>query len=241
MLRLIVLLDVGGVINDKRQQTAQWQRLVGVYFAPLVGGTSEAWSEAHRIVTEHLLNQRPAIAQAASDFISFHRTYNRYWVEGMCELLSLPVPPEEQCIELAYQAIPSIACRICAALPGAVEAIHILHRQGYTLHTASGSFSSEVAGYLKGMGVQRCFGRFYGADLINTFKEGPPYYERIFKDLAIRPTEALVVDDGSDAIDWAAQIGARTVLVSTLSHAERDKTMRIGSLAELSAFLQQRG
>lgn len=120
-------------------------------------------------------------------------------------------------------------------------AIRTLYRQGYTLHTASGSHSFEIAGYLEGMGVQHCFGRFYGADLINTFKEGPEYYERIFTHLDIGPTEALVVDDSSDAIDWAAQIGARIVLVSTSSHSGSGLTARIESLAELPAFLQQRG
>jgi len=87
--------------------------------------------------------------------------------------------------------------------------------------------------------VQHCFGRFYGADLINIFKEGPEYYERILADLRERPTEALVVDDSSDAISWAAQVGARTVLVSTACYAGRGVTARIESLAELPALLQQ--
>ena len=39
--------------------------------------------------------------------------------------------------------------------------------------------------------MQHFFGRFYGADLINTFKNGPEYYEHIFADLGIGPTEAL--------------------------------------------------
>jgi len=140
--RSIVLLDVGGVINDKRQQTAEFQRLVGEYFAPLLSGTPEAWNEAHRVVTGRLLDQESAIAQAVPDFISFHRTCSSYWLGGMCELLGLPIPPEEECIALADQAIVSIACHIRAALPGAIGAIRTLHHQGYTLHTASGSHSS---------------------------------------------------------------------------------------------------
>src|SRR5712671_6218741 len=107
--QLTILLDVGGIINDKRQQTAQRQRLVGGYFAPLLGGTSEEWNEAYRVVTEHFQDQGSAIAQAVPDFISFHRTYKRYWLGGMCELLDLPILPEEECIALADQAIASIA------------------------------------------------------------------------------------------------------------------------------------
>src|SRR6266550_1340991 len=93
--------------------------------------------------------------------------------------------------------------RIHAALPGAVEAIRLLHRQGYTLHTASGSCSLELAGSFEGLGVLHCFGRLYGADLVNTFKEGPQYYARLFADAGVQPEEVLVVDDSSDALDWA--------------------------------------
>lgn len=139
---------------------------------------------------------------------------------------------------LAEDAIAAIACHVRAALPGAAEAIRSLHRQGYQLHTASGSFSREVAGYLKGMGVQNCFGRFYGADLINTFKNGPAYYEHLFLDLGIKPQEALVVDDDCEALGWASQTGARAMLVYHGSPREIKATPQIGSLTELSAFLR---
>ena len=55
--------------------------------------------------------------------------------------------------------------------------------QGYLLHTASGAVSFEIAGYLEAVGVRSCFGRCYGADLINTFKQGLAYFERLFADL----------------------------------------------------------
>jgi HAD superfamily hydrolase (TIGR01509 family) len=149
-------------------------------------------------------------------------------------------PAEEECLGLAYHAIASITRCIQAGLPGAVEAIRILHQQGYPLHLASGSCSLELAGYLDGLGVRHCFGRLYGADLINIFKDGPEYYRRLFADVGIQPSEALVVDDSPQAINWAAQTGARTVLVSTASHPGRGGLPRIGCLAQLPAFLQQR-
>jgi HAD superfamily hydrolase (TIGR01509 family) len=55
--------------------------------------------------------------------------------------------------------------------------------------------------------------------LINTFKDGPAYYRRLFADAGIQPSEAIVVDDSLPALDWAAQIGAQTVLVSASSAA----------------------
>src|SRR5262249_33175703 len=158
-------------------------------------------------VTRQLLDQENALVQAAPDFIGFFRMHSLQWFAGMCERQGLPAPPQETCMALAEHAIVSTARRIRAALPGAIEAIHALHRRGHQLFTASGAFSREVEGYLEGMGVRGCFDRCYGANLINIFKDGPTYYERLFMDLGIRPAEALVVDDNCAAINWAAQTG----------------------------------
>jgi FMN phosphatase YigB (HAD superfamily) len=97
--------------------------------------------------------------------------------------------------------------------------------------------SIEVAGYLEGMQVRHCFGHLYGTDLINAFKEGSAYYARIFADIGILPTEALVIDDCFRALMWAAQTGAKTVLVSISPHPEQGAIPRIANLAELPAFL----
>jgi len=236
---LNIFLDDGGVITAKQRRAAEFGRLVGDCFVPLLGGTQEAWTRAHRAVVDRLADPQSLSACASADFVGFYRAYQLRWVAGMCELLGLPTPPEEECLDLAYRALGWITRRIQAALPGAVEAIHLLHRQGYALHTASGSCSLELAGYFEGMGVRRCFGRLYGADLINTFKEGPQYYARLFADAGVQPAEALVVDDSAEATRWAARLGARTVLVSASPHPETGTTPRLESLAELPAFLRQ--
>jgi len=236
----IVFLDLGGVIIDKDQQITKWQGFVGECFVRLLGGTQEAWTLAHRLVTNRLEKWEGAHGQTSADFVSFYRSYQLQWVRGMCELLGIRIPAEEESLALAYRAIASITHRIQVGLPGAVEAIRILHHQGYPLRLASGACSLELAGYLDGLGVRHCFGRLYGADLINTFKEGPAYYRRLFADVGIQPAEALVVDDSPQAINWAAQPGAKTVLVRTASHPEHVGIPRIGSLAQLPAFLQRR-
>jgi HAD superfamily hydrolase (TIGR01509 family) len=233
-----VFLDLGGVINDKERQSTQWQYLAGECFAESLGGTEEAWACAHRVVTGRLSEWEKAEGQPSADFISFYWSYQLHWIRGMCGHVGLPAPPEEECLALAHRATVWITSRVHAALPGAVEAIHALHLLGYTLHTASGSCSLELAGYLDGLDVRHCFGRLYGADLINTFKEGPEYYVRLFADAGISPAEALVVDDSPHALNWAAQVGAKTVLVSSSSYGETGVIRRIGSLAELPAHLQ---
>ena len=239
--RLMVFLDDGGVMNDNNERGLQWQRLVSEYFVPLLGGPAEAWSRANRVVADRLFE--PAAwrrrVQAAANYRSFDRAYQVEWLRGMCELVGVGTPPEEECLRLARRAVTFITCRVQAAFPGVVDAIRTLHRQGYTLHTASGESSLDLAGYLQAMGVHDCFGRLYGPDLIDTFKEGPEYYERMFADLGIAPADALVVDDSPRAIGWATQVGARAVLVGDSSLPQRGMTLHIGSLIELPALLQQ--
>ena len=236
---LNIFLDDGGVITDKQRRAAEFGRLVGDYFVPLLGGTEEAWARAHRVVVDRLAEPQSLSACASADFVGFYRAYQLRWFAGMCELLGLPTPPEEECLDLAYRALAWITRRIHAALPGAVEAIRLLYRQGYALHTASGSCSLELAGSFEGLGVLHCFGRLYGADLINTFKEGPEYYAHLFADAGVQPAAALVVDDSAEATRWAARLGARTVLVSASPHPETGTTPRLASLVELPAFLRQ--
>jgi HAD superfamily hydrolase (TIGR01509 family) len=239
MAALNIFLDDGGVITDKQRRAAEFGRLVGGCFVPLLGGAEEAWTRAHRAVVDRLADPQAASTLAAADFVGFYRAYQLRWIGDMCELLGLPTPPEEECLDLASRALGWITHRIQAALPGAVATIHLLHRQGYALHTASGSCSLELAGSFEVMGVRHCIGRLYGADLINTFKQGPQYYARLFADAGVRPEEALVVDDSADALGWASQLGARTVLIGSSLHPPTGTTPRLESLAELPAFLRQ--
>jgi FMN phosphatase YigB (HAD superfamily) len=107
------------------------------------------------------------------------------------------------------------------------------------LFTASGEHSLELDGYLTGMDVRQCFSTLYGPDLIHTSKTSPRYYERIFAQVGIAPREALVVDDTETVLDWAADIGARTVLCrSQPPHSRRHG--HVHALAELSELLSQK-
>ena len=231
MNRVSILLDVGGVLLDQRQRTAQWPRLVGEVFGALLGGTPQAWTEAHQVSTRQL-DQTLTHASASGDFLSFLQSYHVGWVSSMCAYVDIPAPPDEECVAMAPRAIAMVSRRVQAALPGAGETFWTLHDQGYPLHTASGSYSVEVSGYLHAMGVHACVRRPYGSDLINSFKNGPSYYARIFADLGIGAADALVVDDTMEAISWAAQAGARTVLVDARTRSQAVLTARVGSLTD---------
>lgn len=230
----IIFLDDGGVMNNNFQRSQQWPRLVGAFFAPQLGGEPAMWGKANRISMAAIFEPESwqNRIQTAPDFASFERGYWYDWMHNMCLLVGIATPPEEVCIELARQAETYITCRVKSAYPGAIEAICELHTQGYTLHTASGESSLNLHGYLEGMGVRDYFGRLYGPDLLNAFKETPAYYERLFADAQIASSEALIVDDSPRILAWARDLGATTVLVN----AEREAPagmLCIGSLAEL--------
>jgi HAD superfamily hydrolase (TIGR01509 family) len=237
--RPVILLDDGGVMNDNRLRGPQWQRLAGEFFAPRLGGTIAAWAEANRVVMQSILEpanwQRRV--QAAADYPSFEYVYRLDWLCSMAQLVGVPLPSEQECVQLAQQAENYIIPRVHSAFPGAIEAIEQLYATGYILHTASGESSVQLAHYLEGMRVRHCLGRLYGADLLNTLKEGPEFYTRLFADLQIAPGEALIVDDSPRALNWARSLGAHTVLVGAAGEPG-DGMAHIHSLAELPAFLQ---
>jgi HAD superfamily hydrolase (TIGR01509 family) len=238
---LVVFLDDGGVMNDNARRAPQWRRLVGEFFAPRLGGAPDAWAEANLTMTMNHFAADAWLARlaAASSYADFRRTYHRDWLGDMCVLVGAPAPSEVECLALAQEAEEWIIGRVQSAFPGAAEAIRTLCEDGYTLHTASGESSAELTGYLTGMGVRACFGRLYGPDLLDCFKTGPEYYARLLADAGVAPTDALIVDDSPQVLGWAAEVGARTVLVGGTGQPLDGQTQRIGSLAELPALLHQ--
>ncbi len=238
----IILLDDGGVMNDNRLRGEQWPLLVGAFFAPRLGGTTTAWAEANRLVVQRIfeLANWERRVQASSDYAHFERTYWLDWLTEMGHFARITLPREEACIHLAQQAECAIIPHIRSAFPGASEAIRQLHTEGYTLHTASGEPSVHLTLYLEGMGVRDCFGRLYGADLLDTLKVGPAYYHQLFADLQIAPGDALIVDDSPRALAWAGSLGARTVLVGAMQESSPG-ALHIDSLAQLPGLLQRMG
>ncbi|HLG75682.1 MAG TPA: HAD-IA family hydrolase [Ktedonobacteraceae bacterium] len=233
----ILFIDDGGVMNDNSRRAAQWQCLVGEFFVPLLGGTQEAWQAANRVVADGLFEPESwrRRVEAAVDYEDFDRAYHWDWLDGMCKLVGVPTPMDEW-LPLTHRATTYICSRVHATFPGAVEALRRLKQQGYQLHTASGESSFSLEGSLAAMGVRDCFGALYGPDLVNTLKERPDYYERVFAAADVTPGDAIVVDDIPSALMQAAQLGARTILVGKQPHPEV-ATITVESLAVVPEML----
>jgi HAD superfamily hydrolase (TIGR01509 family) len=167
------------------------------------------------VVTQQLygLENRLAHIHVATDYAGFRRGLHLEWFKAMCAVVGVLRPPDEESWDLIQDVRTKIIRSIRADLPGAADAIRWLHSAGFTLHTASGEFSGDISGYLEGIGVRNCFRRLYGPDLIDTFKESPEFYVRIFRDAGIEPEDAVVIDDSPLALDWAHQAGSIGVLI----------------------------
>ena len=240
MNRPVLFLDDGGVLNDNAARAPQWQRLVGEYFAPRLGGEPAAWAEANRLVMEDLSARGgwEWLMRAATDQDDYDRRYFALWLPGMCRSVGVSEPDATEWLAMGRAAEDYIIPRVRSAFPGAAEAVLLLRNDGYALHMGSGGASRLLAMYLDVMGIRQCFGRLYGPDLIDAFKVGPEYYARILSAEDLEPGEALFLDDSPRALGWAREAGAHTLLVG---RQDGDGLERIESLAELPAWLGVEG
>ena len=238
-----IFVDDGGVMNNNELRGHQWQRLVAEYLAPRLGGELDAWGPANKTVADRQFAKALDGTLFPSDrgYVDVWDDEEKRWLREMCELVGVDAPAsDEACLALARDTAAYVTRRVRSSFPGVAEALRFLHSQGYVLHTASGEVSQELDGYLTGMGVRHLFDRLYGPDIVDTFKSSRAYYDRIFADSGVLPSDALVVDDSPKAVGWARDAGATAVLVSRQPADGGEASPVIGSLSELPGFLEGR-
>ncbi len=223
-----LFLDDGGVMNNNTQRGPQWQRYLGEFLPARLGGTPEAWAKANRLIIHADFFDsflECTFGRADVSFQEYEKTYARFWFAGMCKYVGVTPPDEDQCVPLMREASRYVALRVRAAYPGVIETIKTLYQEGYILHTASNEASYDLEGYLTGMGVRHCFDRLYGVDLVDILKESPEYYRRVLQDAGVEASQAVFVDDSARRLAYAAQLGAKTVLVRNTRDVQFDDTI----------------
>jgi beta-phosphoglucomutase-like phosphatase (HAD superfamily) len=236
-----VFLDDGGVLNDNRLRAPQWQRLVGEFFPPRLGGEAAAWSEANRDIVSagfDNFNHRVQDWDESRDFLLELRSFEIEWLRAMCAQVGVSAPPSDgACFELATEANAWISPQVQAALPGAIDAVHALVAL-YPLSTASGGPSYELAMHFQPMGIGQVFQNLYGPDLVNWPKSGPEFYRRIFADAGVDSASALVVESSTRGIEWACEAGAQAVHVTSEEAAAPEADLALPALGELPLLLR---
>lgn len=236
----MVFLDDGGVMSENARRAPQFARLVARYLVPRLGGAPQAWAAANLEVATRLF-ERYAAHFGEFPRASWHAFWDDYedaWLGGMCRLVGVQGPDDRLTRkQLARECDLYVTRRVRAAFPGAVGAVRRMHRDGYTLLTASGESSWELDGYLTAMRVRACFnGCLYGPDQVDAAKMSPLYYERVFAHASITPGDTLVVDDSEQALNWAAELGAQTVLCNP-KPPQNPRHHHVSRLAELPRLL----
>ena len=238
-----ILLDDGGVMNDNTLRGPEWQRLVGEFLAPRLGGAPEAWGEANHVVFTEMWKEfeallHPVLEADTDTYFDFYGDQRARWLRDMCARVGVEAPNAEECYALGLETEQYVLPRVRAGFPAAADAIRTLHAKGYRLGTASSGRAFELEGHLTGLGVRELFlERLYGPDLVGAMKGTSHYYNRIFADATLDPAETIVVDDTAWVLDRAAAAGAQTVLVSTKPQSSRHTHIVIERLAELPPLL----
>src|ERR1700694_4626388 len=179
MIRPALFIDDGGVMNENARRGRQWQRLVGEYFSPRLGGAPEAWAAANAQVVHRLFAEYETHfdADPGASFLKYWATYQEAWLSGMCTAVRVALPADRAAwSRLCRECEAFVTRRVRAANPGVIQAVRRLHAIGYVLRTASGERSWELEGYLAGMGVRECFVDLYGVDLVDTAKASRLFY-----------------------------------------------------------------
>jgi HAD superfamily hydrolase (TIGR01509 family) len=237
-----LFIDNGGVITDNAMVRQQWPPLVGEFFAPRLGGTLEAWARANRTTVpaaiERYSERMNAWDAASGDIMKEANRYSLDWLRSMCKEMEIAGPRSDAaCAELAWQAEAWIRAQARTFFPGVEAAIRELAHT-FTLFTASDGTSFQLAASLAALGLDSLFTSLYGPDLVNTPKQAPTYYERIFAHAGVGASSALVVDDSPEMLRRAQVTGAMTVLVSHDRKAGDGFAGVIESLADLPALLR---
>lgn len=210
-------------------------RGIGSVLAPVYGGAVEEWAKCGIDMLEALEAQYIArFRNTPTGYNAWYATIHRQAMELVFGGMGLPIPDHAEQLSRDTQRQALAACD--ATFPGAAQAVQTLKQRGYTLHTASGNDSGHLRSALAGIGMDTCFDRFYGPNLIDCAKESQEFYSRIFADLNLPPDHALIIDNDPKAIEWAQSLGAKAIQVDLLSYKQVETAP--GIVGKLTAMAQ---
>ncbi|NVM36010.1 MAG: HAD hydrolase-like protein [Candidatus Lokiarchaeota archaeon] len=211
---IFIFFDDGNVLNDNKIRGRQWQQLVGEFLSPKFGGDPKIWGAANaEIIKDFTGGEVPKLIYENRDKSHelFMDWFIEKWINEMFDFVGVKRPGKQSYKEIYYNAAQFVDLRVKAVYPGVIKSIKKLYDKGYNLCTSSGTESIELKFYLEGMGVKQFFKKFYGPDLINILKVDDAFYRAIFKDLAITPKQAIIIDDKPYYLDNAEKLGANVI------------------------------
>lgn len=225
-----IFFDGAGVLLDTSAMPAQWQRLIGEFLAPRLGGEPSAWGPANAYAVARMWARYRDPGGTPRET---HGRLRRLWLREMCEKVGVPSPRDAG--TLAEETVAWISARVAAPMHGAAGAMRSLGAGGFRLFTSSAQPSLEIGGYLEAIGVRELLDETYGTDIIDRWKTNAAFYRKILEHAGVRAEDAVTVDDQERCLDWAKRAGFRTFLFAASGTASSHEVL--GSLSELAERL----
>lgn len=193
---------------------AQWEKFLPQFFIPRFGGTEENLSNAnHRVIDELMddIEKRWEIQNRPEDFNEYWNVLMNEWVVHMFEYAGITLPYIDR-IEFFKEVSQYVIPHVKSANEGVQETLKFLWEQEYSLYTSSGEVSWELERYIRGMGCEDYFHTdYYGPNLINEGKLSPKFFSKVFQEVGIDPSRAIVLDDNPYFLEYAKDTGAHII------------------------------
>lgn len=208
-----IFVDFDGTLSDMPILWLEYAREVGALLAQQFGGNEDVWAKAAADALTFVQSEYVARFEnnPTADYNQWLQSARLQTVELIFEAMNVPLPddPMQFAMDIQYTALT--ACN--AAFDGVAEALQTLTQNGVEIHIASANDSEFLLAALTGIGIEGLVSQRFGPDLVDCAKEGPEFYQRIFAQTGVNPSETLIVDDHPDALRWAIELGAGAIQV----------------------------
>jgi len=124
-----------------------------------------------------------------------------------------------------------------APLPGALEWVNLLHRQGWGQAIASAAPRANVETILDALHASKCFEAIVSAEDVHRGKPDPEVFLIAATKLRVAPEHCIVVEDAEHGIKAARAAGMKSIGVSQSGkHLAADIVVRSLDLLDQNAF-----
>ena len=206
-----LFIDFDETLSDSFVLRTQYVREVGALLAQSYGKTEDEWAKVTVDLLVELEKDYVArfVGKPLAGYADWLDEARQKSADTLFGALNAQVPDNAIQIIKETQFNALTACD--AAFPGAYEALDALFQADVRVQLASGNESEYLLAALIGAGIESFTESKFGPDLIDCAKEGPEFYLKIFEATGVAPSDALVVDDQPEALQWAMQAGAKTI------------------------------
>lgn len=237
-----VFLDLYGVLVDSRVMGAHYRRRMAEILDRRYGGGLVKWEKIHDDAWAWYtqegarLDAMPPEGREGDAWIEATNGLEERWVQRVFELAGLP-PPEDR-VRFSRELESEIVRGIDALYPDVRPTLERIKAQGHRLFLSTNASRSNGENALVGGGIRDLFDGLVLLEVARAKKDRPFYWQRAFEVAAVRPNEAVIVDDVASYLRPAAELGARCIqLIRTGAERKRGPWPIIETLEALREHL----